>query len=258
MVYVLWLLASVYIYISLSRQITARPIPASDGTIRSFGVPEAVLALILISFLMLNVVAAVQTPDTPLNERSLVGSLILTVAVILILFGFLKLRGFSIDALAGLNKFGLVRAIGTGGILLLFAYPLVNLADMVTQRVLGGDSSKQNIVELFNGSRTMSERVLIIVLAVAIAPMAEELVFRFFIYGVLKRYGGRIFGLAFNALLFAAVHAHLPSFLPLFVLAACFTLAYEWSGSILVSMTMHSIFNSLSLLFLAYPDSFQR
>ena len=47
--------------------------------------------------------------------------------------------------------------------------------------------------------------------------------------------------------LFAGVHVHLPSFGPLFVLGGCLTLAYEWSGSILVPMTMHALFNFFSL-----------
>ena len=45
-----------------------------------------------------------------------------------------------------------------------------------------------------------------------------------------------------------------PEFVPLFVLGSCFAIAYEWSGSILVSMTMHSIFNSLTLTALAFPE----
>ena len=104
----------------------------------------------------------------------------------------------------------------------------------------------------------MEQRVIIIVLAVAVAPVAEELVFRFFLYGVLKRYFGIMPGLVINSLLFAAVHQHLPSFGPLFILGCCFTLAYEWSGSILVPMTMHSLFNSLSLVLLAFPELFQQ
>jgi len=80
----------------------------------------------------------------------------------------------------------------------------------------------------------MRERIIIIVLAVAVAPLVEEFIFRFFFYGVIKRYLGRSRSFLFlNALLFAAVHVHLPSFGPLFILGSCFTLAYEWSGSIL-------------------------
>jgi membrane protease YdiL (CAAX protease family) len=100
--------------------------------------------------------------------------------------------------------------------------------------------------------------VLIIILAVAIAPLVEEFVFRFFLYGVVRRYLGRSVGLAANSLLFAAVHGHVPSAAPLFVLGACFTIAFEWSGSILVPMAMHALFNSLTLTALAFPDLFQQ
>jgi membrane protease YdiL (CAAX protease family) len=110
---------------------------------------------------------------------------------------------------------------------------------------------------LFSSSQLLEQRIIIIVLAVAVAPIAEEFVFRFFLYGVLRRYVGRIVALVLSSLLFAAVHAHLPSFVPLFVLGSCFTLAYEWSGSLLVSMTMHAIFNALTLTALAFPDMVQ-
>ena len=47
-------------------------------------------------------------------------------------------------------------------------------------------------------------------------------------------------------------------FLPLFVLGGCFTLAYEWSGSILVPMTMHALFNGITLTALAFPEFVQQ
>jgi CAAX protease family protein len=135
---------------------------------------------------------------------------------------------------------------------------LISLADVIVQHFLGGGSSKQSIVELFNSSQTIQQRILIITFAVVIAPAAEEFMFRFFLYGVLKRYFGYLFGLVANSLLFAAVHGHLPSFAALFVLGCCFTLAYEWSGSILVSMTMHSLFNAMTLIILAFPQFSQQ
>jgi len=138
------------------------------------------------------------------------------------------------------------------------AYPLISLADVITERFFKAGTSKQGIVELFSGSRTIEQRVMIIVFAVAIAPVIEEFLFRFFLYGVLKRYFGRFLGIIVNALLFAAAHTHLPSFMPLFVLGSCFTIAYEWSGSLLVSMTMHSLFNSLTLVVLAFPELFSQ
>jgi membrane protease YdiL (CAAX protease family) len=237
------------------RQIGARSPAGFDEVApeKTFGLPEVVVAICLTLFLGLSAVASISAPSSPLSSRDLAENLVLTTVVLLILIGFLELRRLNVDKLAGLSKYGIGKAITTGALLLLAGYPLISAADAFARRFEGNGSSKQNIIELFNGSRTMDQRVMIIVLAVAIAPIAEEFIFRFFLYGVLRRYVGRLAALVFTALLFAAVHAHLPSFAPLFVLGVCFTLAYEWSGSILVSMTMHSLFNSLSLVFLAFP-----
>jgi membrane protease YdiL (CAAX protease family) len=176
--------------------------------------------------------------------------------LLLALAGFLWLRRFDLNSLAGFSRIGFFRTAITGAVLLLAAYPLIFLADIVTQRLLRSPPEKQAIVEMFSQSSTLEQRILIIVLAVSLAPLAEEFIFRFFMYGVVKRYFGRVVGILVSALLFAAVHAHLPSFAPLFVLGSCFAIAYEWSGSILVPMMMHALFNAITLTALAFPELF--
>ena len=256
--YWLLFLVGIYVYVSLIRQISVRSVPMVDESARTFGLPEAIAATVLIFWLLLNVYASVKFTTTDLGTRDLVANLVLTVVLLLILAGFLKLRGFDLDGLAGFSKVGIVRAVSTGALLLLVAYPLLLVVEAITQQLIGHGSSTQSIVELFNKSRTIGQRIMIIILAVAVAPVAEEFVFRFFLYGVFRRYFGRLVGVLTNSVLFAAVHAHLPSFAPLLVLGTCFTLAYEWSGSILVSMAMHSLFNSLTLIVLAFPELFQQ
>src|SRR5438105_1328442 len=127
----LFLIISAYVYVSLIRQISARPALPPDSPSRVFGLPEAMVAAFLISFLLLNVIAAVSRPSSNslLSTRDLVINLILIVAVVLILVGFLKLRGFDLEVLGGFSKIGIIRAIGTGAVLLILSYPLINLAD---------------------------------------------------------------------------------------------------------------------------------
>ena len=255
----LFLVAGVYVYVALIRQISARSEPEPDETQKTFGLPEAVLAAALATLFALNAAAATaQTGKMVLRTQDLIANAMISVGLLLFVAAFLKIRGLSVSSLGGFSRLGFGRTILTGAILLFASYPLIFLADLATRRFLGGDSSKQGIVELFNESQTLQQRVLIIILAVTIAPLVEEFVFRFFLYGVVRRYLGRSVGLAANSLLFAAVHAHIPSAVPLFVLGTCFTIAYEWSGSILVPMAMHALFNSLTLTALAFPDVFQQ
>ena len=255
----LYFVVSAYIYISLIHQIRARedtkPTGAGAG-IRTFGLPEAIVSAVLIVFLLLNIGASVSHPSIEFSTRNLLGNFLLMVFLVLFIVTFLKLRGFDVVALGGFLKISFFRTLSTGAILLFFAYPLILWSDIITQRFFGGSSTRQSIVEFFSGSRTMDQRIMIIIFAIAIAPVIEELLFRFFLYNVLKRYFGRFLGVVSSALLFAAAHAHFPSFVPLFVLGSCFAIAYEWSGSILVAMTMHSLFNSLTLTALAFPEIF--
>ena len=83
-----WLIVGAYIYISLARQI-GRSLPAPpEIAVKSFGLPEAIVALLLISFLLMNVIVSISSPQqASLNTRDLVANLILTVAVLLILAG---------------------------------------------------------------------------------------------------------------------------------------------------------------------------
>jgi membrane protease YdiL (CAAX protease family) len=250
--------ASLYVYASLIHQICART-PSDVHTnvpARRFGVPEAILAALLILFLLLSIAASVSHPSIDFSTRALMGNFVLMIFLVLFILTFLQLRGFDVGSLGGFYRISFIRMLSTGAMLLFFAYPLILWSDVITQRLFGGGSSRQNIVEFFSGSPTLQQRMMIIVFAVVIAPVIEEFLFRFFLYNVIKRYVGRLLGITFSALLFAAAHAHFPSFVPLFVLGSCFAIAYEWSGSILVAMTMHSIFNSLTLTALAFPEIF--
>ena len=246
---------SVVVYAVLLARISSRPPASHDPTARVFGLPEAVIATALILFLLLGALGSMTTVQRPqITGRVLVENLFFTLGIVVFVAGFLRIRGFDVGSIAGFSRPHFLRTIITGAALLVAAYPLIGVADAITQRVLGSGSSKQTIVELFNSTRSIDQRMVIIVFAVAIAPAAEEFLFRFFLYGVIKRYLGRFVGLVVNSLLFAAVHTHLPSFAPLFVLGSCFTIAYEWSGTILIPMTMHALFNAVSLTVLAFPD----
>jgi membrane protease YdiL (CAAX protease family) len=250
---IIFLVIAVAIYGAIVRQISRRP-AIVDESLKQFGVADAVLAFALIAFLLFATVSgAGEHRLVELNSQLLLENVVLELAIVLVIAFFITARGRDINALGGFSKISITRAVSIGVVLLVLAYPLLNVAELVTEALIKA-SSKQNIVELFTVSGSIKQRVLIIVFAVMAAPVIEEFLFRFFLYGVVRHYFGWIVAALFNALLFAAVHTHLPSFLPLFVLGMCLTIAYEWSGSVLVSMTMHSLFNAASLTLLAFPE----
>jgi membrane protease YdiL (CAAX protease family) len=112
------------------------------------------------------------------------------------------------------------------------------------------DRSPQETVEAFRKSVDWGFRILMGFLAIVIAPVTEELIFRGFVYGVAKRYTDRWFATIFSAVMFSIVHMHVGSAPELFVLGVGFALAYEQTGCLLVPIFMHMIFNAWNIFLL--------
>ena len=179
----LYLLAGICVYVSLIRQISARTSSSVDEPKRTFGLPEAILAGALIFLLLLNVSASVSNRSVQLNPRNLLENLVFTLAVVLFIVAFLRFRGFDLSSLGGFFKISFLRVLSTGTILLFFAYSLIFVSELITQRLFGSGSSKQNIVELFSGSRTIEQRIMIIVFAVASRRWSRNFFSGFFYMG---------------------------------------------------------------------------
>lgn len=100
----LFLIVGVYIYVSLIRQIGARTPLSTNGSTRTFGLPEAILAVGLVFLLLLGVVASLSHPSIELNSRDLVENLFFTLGVVLVVIAFLQFRGFDLNFLGGFAK----------------------------------------------------------------------------------------------------------------------------------------------------------
>jgi len=89
---------------------------------------------------------------------------------------------------------------------------------------------------------------LMVINAVVLAPVIEELIFRGFFFGLLRSRWGTLPALVFSSLVFAGYHFNLTVFLPLFFTSMAFGYIYSRTGSIYFSMLSHAIFNGMNLL----------
>ncbi|HSZ77886.1 MAG TPA: type II CAAX endopeptidase family protein [Chthoniobacterales bacterium] len=187
------------------------------------------------------------TIDTGLLVVVQLGFWLFVIGTILI---SLLLRRMRPAELFGFDRLGFTKVFLWGAGLLLSALPLIFASSAVVSSLMHVNSQKdsQPIMQLFERAGEPAKRIPIIILAIVIAPLAEEFFFRGFLYGVLKRYAGALPALVFTGVAFALIHLHVPSLLPLFLLACVLTLAYELSGSLLVPMAMHALFNAITLV----------
>jgi uncharacterized protein len=145
----------------------------------------------------------------------------------------------------------------SGMLTFLAVLPVAYLSGLIWEQLinsLGMPSELQESVEIFIRLKSHSMFVIFLVTATIIAPVTEELVFRAGLFRYLRTRSPRWVALLVPGLFFALLHVNwdtkngLGSFAPLTALAVVFSLAYERTGRIGVTMIAHGLFNLNSIL----------
>lgn len=125
------------------------------------------------------------------------------------------------------------------------------LAEWLMQKT-GAPETQYAIRQITESAGNIDTILPVIVNAVFIAPLVEELFFRGFIYNILKKHTGILTAALVSGLFFGAVHISLVQciILTIFGIVQCFL--YEHTRSIVYPMLLHMIFNgiAMSMLFL--------
>jgi membrane protease YdiL (CAAX protease family) len=110
---------------------------------------------------------------------------------------------------------------------------------------LGLKPEPQQAVQTMEAAVTWRSRLALGLVTILLVPLAEELLFRGILYPWIKGAGFPRVAWWGTAVLFAAMHANLPTFVPLIVLALILTMLYEVTGNLLTSITAHAVFNGI-------------
>lgn len=173
-----------------------------------------------------------------------------------------RLKGF------GLNFKTIHRDLCAAFVNLLAIWPVVMATVVATlyigERIYGPDFQieQHEELKLITAYRQLSLRILIVVLAVVIVPVFEEMIFRGLFQTVIRSmletrnlichpYSGQ--NAAWPAILmtsavFAMTHANTGHWPALFVLSVCLGYAYEKSGSLFRPIFIHSFFNATVII----------
>jgi membrane protease YdiL (CAAX protease family) len=241
------------IYSRLLSRVTSR-----GGKVRTaeFSLPDLLICVVLIGLFAAVVAKAAfgggGAPATPIQIEQVLPGLLPFIVLLVGLGAFMRHRGMRLTRVLGLDQLPVGKAVALALGLIIAAFPLVAVGGLITHNFLQNSAKEQELVQRFREVAASSDQMAILtifVAAVVVAPLVEEFLFRGYFYGVLKRYVGGLPSGLFTAALFAAVHTNLASLTSLFILAVCFTIAYESSGSLLVPMSMHAIFNLTQLVF---------
>lgn len=149
--------------------------------------------------------------------------------------------------------------LGAGVATFLAALPVLLLTAQLWEWALrraGLPTARQDLIRILTEIDSLPLLAAMVVLAVVIAPLTEELVFRGGVFRYLRTRWPRWAALLLPSAFFAALHVNwstlegLSSALPLVVLAVIFSLAYERTGHLGTAVVAHACFNLNTLLVL--------
>lgn len=108
-------------------------------------------------------------------------------------------------------------------------------------------SKPQEAVTLVRETSDMGLLVAMAVAAIVVAPIAEEVIFRGYLYPVLKRFTDRWFASVFTGVFFGVIHFNLMALPMLALMGVVLAVIYEKSGSLWVPVGCHAAFNATSV-----------
>jgi membrane protease YdiL (CAAX protease family) len=246
-------LASVAYYFRVAQESDVQS--RSRAVLQPYGTPDAIFASIMVVWFLTNIIGSADRVLV-VNTQLLIVGAIFSFLLLVFLLCFLILRGQNPLDLFGLRGIPWTQNIRAACYGLVAALPAIYFVHSLSFHFSGAEAQPQPLLRFLSEHAGLHDRFLLILTAVVIAPISEELIFRGYIFGVLRRYAGRWWALVISASVFAAIHAHIPSLAGLFVLAVALTLVYEGTGSLWASILMHALFNSITvILTLAWPES---
>ena len=143
----------------------------------------------------------------------------------------------------GLRTIPVRRAVGATA-LAVVAFYLVSAVYAAIVR----PSGEQDVLEALGADEGTGYLALTAVVVLVVAPVAEELFFRGFVYRALRNRFSTLGAAATVGLVFGSIHYSGPDTLTLLpilsLLGVTFCLLYEWSGSLYPAIALHAINNT--------------
>jgi len=113
----------------------------------------------------------------------------------------------------------------------------------------------QESVEAMQREQPRWQFALSVAVACVAAPLAEEFLFRGYLFAAVRDATSPLFSAVVTGALFAAVHVNLPALIPLWAFAIVLAYAYHWTKCLWVPIGMHAFFNATNIVLMHLPET---
>ena len=171
--------------------------------------------------------------------------LLVDVGAIFIIFQIVKRYDFNVKNWLGINLIS-INKIKYFGIYFL-AWPIIilwsQLIEYLNLEIFKSNNYSKEIFDSLNNNY-----FLIFFLACIVAPFSEEVIFRGYLYKIVKEKSNIATGVIINSIIFGVIHLEPSSIVPAAILGIALSIIRIKTKSLLPSITIHTFHNLLALI----------
>lgn len=171
--------------------------------------------------------------------------LLVDVGAIFIIFQIIKRYDFNIKDWLGLNLIS-INKIKYFGIYFL-AWPIIilwsQLIEYFNLEIFKSNNYSKEIFDSLNNNY-----FLIFFLACIVAPFCEEVIFRGYLYKIVKEKSNTVTGVIINSIIFGVIHLEPSTIIPAAILGVALSIIRIKTKSLLPSIAIHTFHNLLALI----------
>jgi membrane protease YdiL (CAAX protease family) len=171
-----------------------------------------------------------------------VANIVCIALIVGVVLGFYKEKLASL----GLTTKKLPKALLYGVVGFIVAFVVAGIAGYPIEQRFGVDPTQQALSQAATVSGMLP---LVLLSGVIIAPIAEEIVFRGYLYKAFRDRFRPSYAIVLSAALFSAIHLELLAAVPLFVIGVVLAYVYEKTGNLMAPITLHVLNNAVAFLF---------
>lgn len=199
--------------------------------------------------------------SVPASNATLATSFIILLIAATVVIAIFHKRGQLVESLGLLptNPAKIITFAVIGFIAIYVIAALLNalgLEDWLGARL--GERKNQDIVNYMLNGGDPARITIMVIGACIVAPLAEEIIFRGYLYPAMKRFTGPYLAAVVTGIIFGVMHGEIWVVVPLSLFGIILAALYEWSGSIYTCILTHCIFNSVNTTLMLNPHLMQQ
>ena len=188
------------------------------------------------------------------NFRMIFSTAIINTSAILIVFYFVRVKYSQNFEVLGITRKNAVKSLlyaSMGYVAILPIVAIIMVITVIVIKILNYSPPLQPIVEIFLEEKESGILIFSTIFAAIFGPITEEIFFRGFMYGAVKKRIGILGAILATSLIFSILHAHIVGFMPIFVLGILLAYLREKTGSLLPSVFVH-VAHNLGMVILVF------